>query len=253
MITILKRAVSSLTYSSLCIPEDIAERGLEAVPNFYYRDDGLELWDIIHRCPCFSPHVQVYELQFVHGVLGYYYKKDSELKEDKELENWIQDIFEHGFLSKESTGIPQKFNTVVELVKFVTMVIFTCSAQHAAVNSGQYDYGGWMPNTPTSLQRPPPTTKGATSEARMLQTFPDVNTTVHGMAAMWLLSSQSTDFVALGQYPDERFSEEIPLKLIEDFQRELKALSASIKDRNESLEIPYTYLDPELIENSVAL
>lgn len=49
MITLLKRSLSSMTYSSLCIPEDIAERGLEAVPNFYYRDDGLKLWDIIHR------------------------------------------------------------------------------------------------------------------------------------------------------------------------------------------------------------
>ena len=49
MFTILKRSMSSMTYSSLCIPEDIAERGLEDVPNFYYRDDGLRLWDIIHR------------------------------------------------------------------------------------------------------------------------------------------------------------------------------------------------------------
>ena len=39
-----------MTYSSLCIPDDIAERGLEDVPNFYYRDDGLRLWDIINRC-----------------------------------------------------------------------------------------------------------------------------------------------------------------------------------------------------------
>ncbi|XP_030270965.1 arachidonate 15-lipoxygenase B-like isoform X2 [Sparus aurata] len=71
---------------------------------------------------------------------------------------------------------------------FVTMVIFTCSAQHAAVNSGQYDSDGWM-------QRPPPTKKRTTNEDTMLDTFPDVNTTVHVMATVWLLSKQSTDFL----------------------------------------------------------
>ena len=64
------------------------------------------------------------------------------------------------------------------------------------IHSSQYDYGGWMPNTPISLQLPPPTTKGTTSEDTMLQTFPDVNTTAQGMATMWLLSKQSSDFVS---------------------------------------------------------
>lgn len=53
-----------------------------------------------------------------------------------------------------------------------------------------------MPNTPVSLQLPPPTTKGTTSEATMLKTFPDINVTVQGMATMWLLSKQSSDFVS---------------------------------------------------------
>ncbi|GAA6214827.1 arachidonate 12-lipoxygenase, 12R-type-like [Lates japonicus] len=239
MITILKRSLSSMTYSSLCIPEDIAERGVEDVPNFYYRDDGLRLWDIIHR--------------FVEGILSYYYKTDAEVQQDSELQIWISDIFQHGFLSYADTGIPQRFTTVPELIKFVTMVIFTCSCQHSAVNSGQYDYGGWMPNTPISLQLPPPTKKGTTSKARMLQTFPDVNTTVQGMATMWLLSSQSSDFVPLGKYPEDHFSEEIPCKLIKDFQGELEVLSIDIKVRNESLEVPYTYMDPKEVENSVAI
>ncbi|KAM6939896.1 arachidonate 12-lipoxygenase, 12R-type-like [Xenentodon cancila] len=239
MMSILRRSLSSLTYTSLCIPDDIAERGLQDVPNFYYRDDGLRVWEIIHR--------------LVNGLLGYYYQDDSHVQEDAELQKWILDIFEHGFLSQASTGIPQKFTTVSELVKFVTMVIFTSSAQHSAVNTGQYDYGGWMPNNPISLQLPPPTKKGTTSEATMLATFPDVNTTVQGMATMWLLSKQSSDFVPLGQYYEEHFGEEIPCKMIKDFQEELKVLSEAIKARNKNLEVPYTYMDPEEMENSVAI
>ncbi|XP_024658568.2 polyunsaturated fatty acid lipoxygenase ALOX15B [Maylandia zebra] len=239
MFTILQRSVCSLTYSSLCMPDDIAERGLEDVPNFFYRDDGLKVWDIIHR--------------FVQGMLGYYYKSDREVQEDSELQKWILDIFEHGFLSQAETGIPQRFTCVTALAKFVTMVIFTCSAQHAAVNSGQYDYGGWMPNTPISLQLPPPTTKGTTSEATMLATFPDVNVTAQGMATMWLLSKQSSDFVPLGQYPEDHFTEEIPRKILKDFQMELEDLSLVIKARNKRLEVPYTYMDPAEVENSVAI
>ncbi|XP_068606654.1 arachidonate 12-lipoxygenase, 12R-type-like [Brachionichthys hirsutus] len=239
MIDILKRSLSSLTYSSLCVPDDIAERGVGTIPNFYYRDDGLKLWEIVHR--------------LVNGVLGYYYKTDDEVCKDSELQKWIQDIFEHGFLSQTSTGIPQKLCTVAEMVKFVTMVIFTCSGQHSAVNAGQYDYGGWMPNTPISLQRDAPTTKGATSNATILQTLPDVNTTAQGMATMWLLSKQSSDFVPLGQYPEEHFFEDGPCKVIKDFQGELHILSAIIKTRNQSLKVPYTYLDPVVVENSVAI
>lgn len=61
----------------------------------------------------------------------------------------------------------------------------------------QFDYGGWMPNTPISLQLPPPTKKGEANEETMLKTLPDVNTTVQGMATLWLLSQQSSDFVSL--------------------------------------------------------
>ncbi|XP_029020122.1 polyunsaturated fatty acid lipoxygenase ALOX15B-like [Betta splendens] len=239
MTTILKRSLSSMTYSSLCLPEDIAERGLEAVPNFYYKDDGLRLWEIIHR--------------FVEGIIGHYYKCDTDVEKDSELQKWIGEIFEHGFLSQSDTGIPQSFSTMTELTKFITMVIFSGSCQHAAVNSGQYDYGGWMPNTPITLQLPPPTRKGTTSEETMLQMFPDVNTTVQGMATMWLLSKQSTDFVPFGQYPEEHFSEQIPCQLVKDFQAELKNLSSDIKARNSPLKLPYPYLDPAELENSVAI
>uniref|UniRef100_A0A3Q3AAA3 Arachidonate 15-lipoxygenase B-like n=1 Tax=Kryptolebias marmoratus TaxID=37003 RepID=A0A3Q3AAA3_KRYMA len=239
MFSILSRSISSVTYRSLCLPDDIADRGLEDVPNFYYRDDGLKLWNIIHR--------------FVQGILVFYYKDDKMVQKDSELQAWIKDIFQKGFLGNKDTGVPEKLDTVDELVKFVTMVIFTCSAQHSAVNSGQYDFDGWMPNTPVSIDLPPPTTKGTADEAMLLRAFPHINTTVNGMATVWLLSKQSTDSVFLGNYPEELFTEDIPLQKKRAFKEDLMKLSEEINQRNEHLDLPYIYLDPKLVENSVSL
>ncbi|XP_062334927.1 polyunsaturated fatty acid lipoxygenase ALOX8-like [Osmerus eperlanus] len=133
------------------------------------------------------------------------------------------------------------------------MVIFTGSIQHSAVNSGQFDYGFWPLNSPISLQLPPPTTKGQRSESTMLHTLADVKTTVYGMATMFLLSKPSNDFIPLGEYPHEHFSEDAPCRLIKGFQAELKAFSESVKARNPDLKVPYTYMDPKLVENSVSL
>ncbi|KAI4881535.1 hypothetical protein NFI96_002222 [Prochilodus magdalenae] len=126
MTTFLKRAASSLTYSSLCLPDNIKERGMEDIPNYYYRDDGLKMWEIIHK--------------FVSGLVSHYYS-DQDVQRDEELHAWLTEIREKGGLENRQAGFPESFCTVGELAKFVTMVIFTVSAQHAAVNNGQYPLG----------------------------------------------------------------------------------------------------------------
>ncbi|CDQ79304.1 unnamed protein product [Oncorhynchus mykiss] len=110
-----------------------------------------------------------------------------------------------------------------------------------------------MPNFPNALQQPPPTTKGQCTESTMLKTFPDINTTVNGMAAVYLLSRQSTDYVALGNGYQDHFSEKTPLELIHETQNVLKKYNFEIQGRNVSLPLPYTYLNPNNVENSVAL
>ncbi|XP_077460567.1 hydroperoxide isomerase ALOXE3-like [Stigmatopora argus] len=236
---ILERVLSETTYRSLCLPDSIADRDMEDVPNFYYREDGKKLWDYIN--------------EFVEGIIQHYYKSDSDVQRDTELQMWIADIFEFGFLSNPKSRIPQRFTTVSDLIKFVTMVIFTCSAQHAAVNSGQFDYGGWMPNTPSTLQQAPPSEKRKANEATVLQTLPTKGVTAQGMATTWLLSQQTSDFVPLGHYPEEHFTEETPRQLQKDFRTSLDELSDKIFSRNTYLKIPYTYLDPSNVENSVSI
>lgn len=57
----------------------------------------------------------------------------------------------------------------------------------------------------------------------------------------------------MGEYPDERFDEALPKQKMKEFQADLLRLSKEITQRNSKLEWPYTYLDPAMVENSIAI
>uniref|UniRef100_A0A3B3VIT1 Hydroperoxide isomerase ALOXE3-like n=1 Tax=Poecilia latipinna TaxID=48699 RepID=A0A3B3VIT1_9TELE len=236
---LMRRALSQMTYSSLCLPENIAARGLETIPNFYYRDDALKVWNHINS--------------FVKSVVEYYYNSDSNVCKDSELQEWINEIFTHGFLKNRLSGCPSCFNTVAEVIKFITMVIFRVSAQHAAVNDGQFDYNSWIPNGSLLLCKPPPVTKGLSSMQTLLEVFPNVGDTVKIVSTVWILSDKYTDVVPLGTYPEEHFDEPALKQMIKEFQAELSYLTEEIAVRNSQLKIPYPYLNPAVIENSVTI
>ncbi|MGH0175119.1 UNVERIFIED_CONTAM: hypothetical protein FKN15_068262 [Acipenser sinensis] len=195
----------------------------------------------------------VFPVRFVQSLLKCYYPNDSDVLEDTELQGWINDIFCEGFLQREESGIPNSFSTVNELNKFLTMVIFTCSVQHNAVNSGQFDFCAWMPNASPTMQCPPPTKKGDTTMEDILHSIANVSSTVNILAAVWLLSSPFSDSVKLGDYPEKHFTEEYPQEMIVQFQLDLKKIDNEIAHRNEGQKFGYTYMRPSLIENSVAL
>ncbi|XP_029025821.1 polyunsaturated fatty acid lipoxygenase ALOX15B-like isoform X2 [Betta splendens] len=233
----LRRASASLTYQDLCLPDDVAGRGLANIPGYYYRDDGLRLWDIIQR--------------YVECVVTCHYHGEDDVIRDSELQSWINEIIVFGRLGDEKKGFPKSFTSVSELTYFITMVIFTASAQHAAVNNAQLDYFGWMPNAPVGLQCPPPVCRGGCSERSLIDAFPDVKSTVHGLATVYLLSKKPADFVPLGGSVAQYFSESGPLEAATRFHRDLKRLSCDIRARNVELPLPYVYLDPATVEDSV--
>ncbi|NXC41906.1 LOXE3 isomerase, partial [Penelope pileata] len=236
---ILQRGLERVTYTSLCLPDDIRARGVSAVPHYHYRDDGLRLWAAIAR--------------FVSGLVALYYADDAAVRRDAELQAWVRDIFTNGFLERHASGVPSSLQTVAELGTFLTMVVFTCSAQHAAVNNGQYDLGAFLPNAPSSMRHPPPSQKGTAFLQHFLDTVPEVDTTANILVALVLLSSRLDDVRLLGHYPEERFTEPRPRQLIRAFQRELEEIRDHIEQRNYRAELRYSYMNPPEIENSISI
>uniref|UniRef100_F6XZW1 Uncharacterized protein n=1 Tax=Xenopus tropicalis TaxID=8364 RepID=F6XZW1_XENTR len=236
---LLARAMESLTYNALCLPDDIQARGVESIPNYFYRHDGMRIWRAMES--------------FVSDIIHYYYPSDETVSEDPELQAWVAEIFQEGFLSNKNSGIPSSFATRMELIKYLTMVMFTCSVQHAAVNSGQFDIYAWMPNGPSTMRKPPPTTKGTTTYQSILETLPAINTTATAMVAVSLLSKEPHDRNPLGKYRNNQFVEDVPKKCIERFREKLSEISQQIKQRNKTKRLTYHYLDPEEIECSVSI
>ncbi|XP_034746775.1 polyunsaturated fatty acid lipoxygenase ALOX12-like [Etheostoma cragini] len=137
--------------------------------------------------------------------------------------------------------------------KFVTMIIFNCSALHAAVNFSQLDFALWTPNCPSFMSRPPPQDKGRVTEEDILSFLPDVGSSVRVLAVLTTLSQPALDCVPLCHYKEPVFADGAHCRLVAQVQARLEAISDDITQRNSQLELPYPYLHPGRIENSVAV
>uniref|UniRef100_A0A665TPT2 Zgc:152891 n=2 Tax=Echeneis naucrates TaxID=173247 RepID=A0A665TPT2_ECHNA len=233
----LSRASQRIHYRSLCVPDDLSDRGVLGLPHSHYAHDALRLWDALHR--------------FVVSWVDLYYSSDLEVQQDSELQLWITDINTHGFT--HSSGFPQVFQTRAEVSQFVTMIIYSCSALHAAVNFSQLDFALWMPNCPPYMLRPPLQVKGSVTEDDIVSCLPDINATCRVLMALTLLSQPANNFIPLCHYNNAVFREDAHRRLVEEVQAELRTISEEISERNQQMELPYPYLNPDCIENSVAI
>ncbi|XP_075908425.1 polyunsaturated fatty acid 5-lipoxygenase-like [Petromyzon marinus] len=231
------KGLKALTYRHLCILKDVADRGVGDLPSYYYRDDACSIWKTIHK--------------FVDKILAIFYKRDEDVRGDAELQVFVDDI-NHALLSNPSNGFPTKFTCVAELSEFLTMVVFLCSAQHSAVNYGQFDFYAWIPNAPSAMRKPPPTTKGVVDMPFILQTLPDVQVSCISMAITWVLSRSAAE-KTLGTFPDEPFQNPDALKAMQEYQSDLEVITKSIVERNKTLPIKYPYLKPDKVANSITI
>ena len=138
----------------------IRKRGVDdpnLLPGYYYRDDGLRLWQAME--------------DYVSNIINLFYSSDADVKGDSELQIFSNDLYTNGFPAnggEQGHGLTQLIVSKAQLVELCTLVMFTGSAQHSSINFGQYDMYSYAPNVTSGMWLPPPTKKGTTDSATLI-------------------------------------------------------------------------------------
>lgn len=231
-------AFATWTLASNALPADLAARGFDVsdLRMYPYAEDALCLWHAIRA--------------YVDATLRPFYPTPAHLTGDDELQAWLAELRVHAHLGVD------RGETVDDLVEIATTIIFTVSAQHAAVNFPQYEHFGFIPNAPGALRTPMPT--GVVSVQSWMAALPDRNQSLRQMSVAYLLSRRSEDEEYLlpkdgAGWREQLFVEAAPIGAIETFHQALRDLRDEIAQRNLQRPRPYPWLSPDQVPASVAI
>lgn len=229
------KGTQSQLFDGTMLPETFRARGVddrELLPDYPFRDDSLAYWDAIRA--------------WVASYLGLYYTSDAEVVADAELAAWFRELGAHD--GGRVPGMSGDIGTLGYLIDAATLIIYTASVQHAAVNFPQYDLMSYCPNMPLAAYAPAPTTKNATRQD-YLDMLPTKSGAIFQQAILTFLGS--VRYTTFGQYPRRHFRDrrvEAPLLA---FHRRLETLGDIIKLENRERREPYTTLLPKGIPQSI--
>jgi arachidonate 15-lipoxygenase len=211
----------------------------ELLPDYPYRDDALLLWDAIH--------------DWVAAYLAIYYTSDEAVRSDPELQAWIAELTANeggrmpGIGERTSTGQPI-IATRSYLVEAVTLIIFTASVQHAAVNAPQSPLMSFAPAASLARYAPAPTRRNDITESDYLAQLPSLATAQTQLNVNFVLGSMR--YTTLGHYSFFHFHDARVKEPLSRFQNALRDIEAKIETRNQQ-RIPYAYLLPSSIPQSI--
>uniref|UniRef100_A0A0R0H569 Lipoxygenase n=1 Tax=Glycine max TaxID=3847 RepID=A0A0R0H569_SOYBN len=234
-------------FTDQALPADLIKRGVAIkdpstphgvrllIEDYPYAADGLEIWAAIKT--------------WVQEYVPLYYARDDDVKNDSELQHWWKEAVEkgHGDLKDKHVCL---------------IIIWIASALHAAVNFGQYPYGGLIMNRPTASRRLLPE-KGTPEYEEMinnhekayLRTITSKLPTLISLSVIEILSTHASDEVYLGQRDNPHWtSDSKALQAFQKFGNKLKEIEEKLVRRNNDpslqgnrlgpVQLPYTLLYP---------
>ncbi|MEZ4385243.1 MAG: lipoxygenase family protein [Nannocystaceae bacterium] len=225
----------SYPFDDAALERQLAARGVAdeaTLPDYPFRDDARLLWPAIHA--------------WVRDYVGIYYSEESHVREDSELQAWAAELVAadggrvRGF-GQGGAGGPT-IRTIDYLVDALTLLVFTASAQHAAVNFPQGTLMAYAPAMPLAAYAP------VTPQTRWFDVLPPLEQALYqaelGRNLGLVYHTQ------LGKYADGHFRDTQVAEPLRRFQVELLRIEAVIEARNKERD-PYPFLLPSQIPQSI--
>ncbi len=217
---------------------DFARRDVNDLPGYHYRDDARRIYATLSK--------------YVDELLRVFYRSDEDVRGDTELQAWAAELVSP--TGGQIRGLPGggKLERFKDLHAIVLGILWTVSAEHSAVNNGQFDQFGYVPNSPGALYLPPPKSKIPMNNEAFTYALPPELAVDDQIALVHLLSMPTHH--PIGQYPTQFFQDVKRAQLVVDrFRARLDQDTLAIRERNLLLDVPYRYLDPSIIGRSVAI
>ncbi|MGK7904862.1 MAG: lipoxygenase family protein [Hormoscilla sp.] len=236
------KGLQTYPFNQAMLPKELERRGVSdrsLLPVYPYRDDALLIWDAIH--------------QWVSSYLSIYYRSDRQVQQDTALQTWATELIGFNGGRVIDFGEPNgRIQTRDYLIEATTMIIFTSSAQHAAVNFPQSSIMGYAPAMPLAGYAPATDVAGLASEQEYLDLLPPLDQARQQLNLGYLLGS--VYYTQLGKYGALHFHNHQVKASLRDFQEQLRDIEKAIGQRNEEatyLPYAYDYLLPSKIPQSI--
>ena len=230
--------LQSYGFNQAMLPKQLKQRGVddvEKLPVYPYRDDALLIWNAIH--------------QWVYDYLTIYYKNDEEVQNDNYIQNWATEAAAYdGGRILDFGQEDGRIQTLDYLIDAITLIIFTASAQHAAVNFPQKGIMSYAPAVPLAGYQPVSVLKGEVTEQDYLNLLPPLEQAQQQLNLVYLLGS--VYYNQLGDYSQDYFQNSSVKKALHEFQKNLREIEDTINQRNQNRPT-YEYLLPSKIPQSI--
>ncbi|ABE54964.1 Arachidonate 15-lipoxygenase [Shewanella denitrificans OS217] len=175
----------ALDFYASMLPNDLAARGVadkDYLPDYPYRDDAQLVWEAITAW-C-THYIEVY------------YSDDAAVLNDYELDKWVAAVAIQGAV----TGF-KAIESREQLAKVLTMIIFTASAQHAAVNFPQKPLMSFAPALTGANWCEKP--ESITSQAQWIENMAPLKKSLQQLSLLEILGG--VYYRQLGEYKSNNF------------------------------------------------
>lgn len=223
------------------LPADLIRRGMAfedptkphglrlVIEDYPYAADGLLVWSAIK--------------EWVEDYISIYYSEPNSIPGDIELQAWWNEAVNKGHYDKRNESWWPKLKTKEDLAGVLTTIIWVASGQHAALNFGQYPYGGYVPNRPCLTRKLIPKENDpdykqfiSNPQSIFLASMPTQLQATKTMAVVDTLSTHSPDEEYLGKRHESRWTNDQRVQgAFQKFSAKMQEIEEIINSRNEDL------------------